>query len=100
MVRTSSSKAANTLAEALCPWGRFQKQSLKAPGGAKVRRSADQLTCEVANQGQKRPISTAMRKTEPKRGQAEEGSADRTPVETARDRLFGFGGKYGGRRVN
>lgn len=51
-----------------------QKRSVKAPGGAEVRRSTNRLTCEVADQGQKRPISTAMRKTEPKRGRAEEGT--------------------------
>ncbi|OKP06071.1 hypothetical protein PENSUB_6522 [Penicillium subrubescens] len=51
-----------------------QKRSVKAPGGAEVRRSTNRLTCEVADQGQKRPISTAMRNTEPKRGQAEEGT--------------------------
>ncbi|KAJ5453751.1 uncharacterized protein N7458_004707 [Penicillium daleae] len=51
-----------------------QKRSVKAPEGAEVRRSTNRLMCEVADQGQKRPISTAMRKTEPKRGRAEEGT--------------------------
>ncbi len=58
---------------------------MKAPRDAEVRRWTDRLTCEVADQGQKRPISNAMRKTEPKRGRAEEGSADRTRV-PGRDR--------------
>jgi hypothetical protein len=40
----------------------FQKRSAKAPKGAEVRRSTNRLICEVADQGQKRPISTAMRK--------------------------------------
>ena len=75
MVRTSSSKAANTLAGALRPWGRFttpctaamvQKRSVKVPGGAEVRRSTDRLACEATDQGEKRPMSTAIRKTEPK----------------------------------
>jgi hypothetical protein len=71
MMRTSSSKAANTLAGALRPWGRFKAPvqprwaRSEAPGGAEVRRSTDRLTCEIADQGQKRPISTVMRKTEP-----------------------------------
>jgi hypothetical protein len=51
-----------------------QKRSVKAPEGAEIRRSTNRLTCEVADQGQKRPISTAMRKTEPKRGRVEEGT--------------------------
>ena len=62
-----------------------QKRSVKAPEGAEVRLSTDRLTCEVADQGQTRPISTAMRKTKPKRGRAEEGSVDRTRV-LGRDR--------------
>ncbi|KAJ5719708.1 hypothetical protein N7493_007286 [Penicillium malachiteum] len=41
-----------------------QKRSVKAPGGAEVRRSTNRLTCEAADQGQKHSISTAMRKTE------------------------------------
>jgi hypothetical protein len=57
-----------------------QKRRVKATGGAEVRRSTDRFACEVADQGQKRPISTAMKETEPKRGRAEEGSADRTQV--------------------
>jgi hypothetical protein len=51
-----------------------QKRNVKAAGGAEVRRSTNRLTCEVADQGQKRPISTTMGKTEPKSGRAEEGT--------------------------
>lgn len=57
-----------------------QKRSVKAPGGAEVRRSTDRWTCEVADQGQKHPISSAMGETEPKRARAKESSADRTRV--------------------
>jgi hypothetical protein len=67
-----------------------QKRSVKAPRDAEVRRSTDRLTCEVVDQGQKRPISTAMRKTEPKRGRAEEGSADRTRVLGERPHRIGY----------
>jgi hypothetical protein len=67
-----------------------QKRSVKAPGGAEVRRSTDRLPCEVADQGLKRPISTAMRKTDPKRARAEEGRADRTRVFGERPQRIGY----------
>lgn len=52
---------------------------MKALGGAEVRRSADRLTCEVADQGLKCPISTAMRK--PSRNEAGWRKATQTALE-------------------
>ena len=97
MVRTTSSKAANTPLPEPCAPGAdqrpctaamVQKRSVKAPGGAEVRRSTNRLTCEVVDQGQKRPISTVMRKTKPKRGWAGEGSADRLISTSVRHTIF------------
>ena len=97
MVRTTSSKAANTPLPEPCAPGAdqrpctaamVQKRSVKAPRDAEVRRSTDRLTCEVTDQGQKRPISTVIRKTKPKRGQAEEGSADRLTSTSVRHTIF------------